>query len=288
MQDSSSSFLPKAMWAVSCSQRPGCKLSVRWLCRICEAPAGGCIKGSEPHMPISLVSIAAANSTVTVASHNGCLRHYKYRPPNDAAISNGFAEGTELRSSPIHSMATSSSHDGFAEQGSHISHAEAEEREHQSESGHSGHSREGLRSSKDEVPAESFRALDVAGFQGEVCNGHMQRTDHDREEQPSQISGTAEHSDSRKSNSGDNPRGATCEQGINSTALGNLNVEAVSALTVIESQLLYSPEGSQPDHLLSGFQVSILTMLVERNDSIVKTLPLWGLSCDAVVCATIP
>ena len=220
------------------------------------------IKGCEPHMPISLVSISAADSTVTVASHDGCLRHYKFCPPDDAAeASKGLAaplsEGGAMRSAPDHSMAASSSHkEPAAEYGSDVKSIEVDESQHQSESGLSSVSKEGQQLGADRAPADSLKAPRIAEQSAEACNGHLQRTDHDREEQSSQTSRIAEHSDSQQSNSLSTPPGGRSERGVNSTALGDLNVEAVSALTVIESQLLYSPDGGRPDHLLSGFQVS--------------------------------
>ena len=227
------------------------------------------IRGSEPHMPISLVSISAADSRVTVASHDGCLRHYRYRPPcNAAGASKGLAaslsDETAFRLSPNCDMAVSSSHIEPAAHSGDVTYGEIDEKEHESKSGLSGNSRGIIQSGNEEAPAESLRAPEAAERSGEACNGHMQRTDHDREEQPSQPSRILEHIESRQQGDNvDNTPGERSEREFNSTALGDLNVEAVSALTVIESQLLYSSEGDKPDHLLSGFQVSNLVHLPE-------------------------
>ena len=224
-------------------------------------PLVAAIKGSEPHMPISLVNISAADSIVTVASHDGCLRHYRYHASNVGADDSKTpaaspTEETALRSAPDHGSVPSGSGKAYVEQGKSVSHAEAQERERQSESGPSGDSRECLQSGTDDAPADSLRALDVAEASAEACNGHMQRTDHDREERSSQLARMAEHSEYQQAYREDRAPGERSERGINSAALDDLNVEAVSALTVIESQLLYNPHGGRPDHLLSGFQVS--------------------------------
>ena len=218
------------------------------------------VKGSAPHMPISLVSILPIDSTVTVASHDGCLRHYRYTPPGHAAgASNSLAAslspGRASGSLPDHGRAPSSTYERHSALGSDSCHAEAEEREHQSKSSPSSHKEEGPDIDKDRLPVDSLKALDMADASREACsNDHQKRTDHDREECSHSKSKLAEQSGGQRL---DDALGESREQGGHSTALGNLSVEAVSALTVIESQLLYCSEGEgRPDQLLTGFQVN--------------------------------
>ena len=224
-------------------------------------PVVAAIKGSEPHMPISLVSISPADSTLTVASHDGCLKQYRYAPATHAAGASttpaASASGARASgSAPDHVRARFSTDNQHIEQGCNSSHAESGEMRHESQSSHSSHSTEEPHSGNDGLPVNSVITLTAGDSCGDTCNGHLQRTDHDREGGASQTPWPAEHRNSQQADRVVGPLGEGRGWGGDSTALGGLNVEAVSALTVIESQLLYSPDGGQLDHLISGFQVS--------------------------------
>lgn len=215
-------------------------------------------------MPISLVSISPADSTLTVASHDGCLKQYRYTPVKEAAgartsVAASRSGGRAPGSVSDHGRARFSTDRGHDKLGCVSSNAEIGDAKHMSQSSLSSRSTGEPLSGEDGLPVNTLRTLTTADSDGEACNGHIQRTDHDREEDASQASGPAEHSDSQQANSVDGILGEGWGRGNGSTALSSLNVEAVSALTVIESQLLYSPTGGQPDHLISGFQVSSLT-----------------------------
>ena len=240
-------------------------------------PLVAAVKGSEPHMPVSHVSISSADSTLTVGSHDGCLRHYRYTQSDVAASSSG---GKAFGCQPDDGRASSSTHEGRSALGSDSSYAQAEEREHQTERPPSSHSEDGPDSDSNRLPVSSLRGLEMTENSGETCSGNQQRTDHDREESSHRDSTKAEQAGGQQADSASGSLRGSRDQGGHTTALGNLNVEAVSALTVIESQLSHRPDREgRPDQLLSGFQVSSQPTYWKSPATQQGLSPLKVLSC---------
>lgn len=240
------------------------------------------IKGSEPHMPISLVSISPADSMVTVASHDGCLKQYRVTAPDQTA---GAGRSLENPSPAGNARSQLPDEPAGAPKSLAESHSAAEVLDQLPDAGNVSfrHAREdtsgdsnsveaglvdGVSDTRDSqqclgndgVAADILRALDMSDGSMKARNAHKQRTDHDREGGGIECTPAAENGSDQSltglpkdaDNSSEERRR---QHDISCTALGDLNVQAVSALTVIESQLLCKPRDEAPDHLLSGFQV---------------------------------
>ena len=222
------------------------------------------IRAAELHMPISLVSISHADSTVTSASHDGCLKHYRYTPPADsqAAGLNALFECSSsaerpLRSSPArqHKSASEQQEENQAwDVSSSALTSDKDPSQNGRDEGNLEADSTGVNLGRPGVSEEGYGSRQAA-------TTHMQRTDHDREQADmSQPAKTAKQLGAEgifdlQTNQRQVPQ--QNEQPMRQ-ALGDVSVQAVSALTVIESQLKqgFSAMSGMHEHVLSGFQVS--------------------------------
>lgn len=222
------------------------------------------IRAAELHMPISLVSISHAESTVTSASHDGCLKHYRYMPPTDSRAAgldaplgcSSPARGP-LRSSPARQLDSASEEQEESQVWDGSSSALTSDKDLSQDGSDEGEQEadsKGVHLGRPGVSEEGYGSRQTAA-------AHVQRTDHDREQ-----AGTGPTVQSDKQLEEPETFGPQAEQRQAPQqkeqpmrqALGNVSVQAVSALTVVESQLkqgLNARTGTL-EHVLSGFQVS--------------------------------
>ena len=229
------------------------------------------IRGSEPRLPISLVSISAAESIVTCASHDSTFRHYGYtRPvsPDSASEELSEAQIAQVQASQSArqqgSATESGEHDGNEVRGCARSACDSA-----AASAAASHSK---RQTGQQTPcAESLSALDIteAGAWPDIQN--RQLTDHDRQQDDRELT-TAPDSEIKAGD--DVPPGHAgkpaqrklskcngCTAGSHAElrptgqALQEISTEAVSALTVIESNFHFTADDGLSEQLLSGFQV---------------------------------
>ena len=228
------------------------------------------IRGSEPRLPISLVSISAAERTVTCASHDSTLRHYRYTQP----VSPDRASDTPSEALTAQMLASQSAiqQPGAAETGGRIGNEEpgcassaCDSAPASAAASHSKH-----QTGQQAPCAQGLSALDITEVevQPDIQNRH--RTDHDRQQDDRELTtaldsnkagdavypGQAGESVQRKL-----PRcngctaGSQAELGLIGQALQEFSTEAVSALTVIESEFRFTADDGSSEQLLSGFQV---------------------------------
>ena len=236
------------------------------------------IRGSEPRLPISLVSISAAERTVTCASHDSTLRHYRYTQP----VSPDRASDTPSEALTAQMQASQSARQqcGATETGGHIGNEEpgcassaCDSAPASAAASHSKH-----QTGQQAPCAQSLSALDITEVEAQPDIQNRQRTDHDRQQDDRELT-TALDSDE----AGDDvppkqadgsvqrklPRcngctaGSHAELGLTGQALQEFCTEAVSALTVIESALRFTADNGSSEQLLSGFQVGPSLPLIE-------------------------
>ena len=221
------------------------------------------IRAAELHMPISLVSISHADSTVTSASHDGCLKHYRCTPPTDsrAAGLNAPLECSSpargpLRSSPARQRdsASEEQEESQAWDGSSSALTSDKDLSHNgSDGGEQEADSSGVHLGRPGVSEEGYGSRQAAA-------ADVQRTDHDREQaatgQTVQLNKQLEEPETFALQAEQRQIPQQKEQPMRQ-ALGDVSVQAVSALTVVESQLKQglSAKTGTHEHVLSGFQV---------------------------------
>ena len=228
------------------------------------------IRGSEPRLPISLVSISAAERTVTCASHDSTLRHYRYTWP--VSPDSASEELSEALTAQMQASQSARQQSSATESGMHIG---DEERGCASSACDSvavkalaSHSKQqtGQRASC----AQGLTALDITEVEAWPSAQHRQRTDHDRQQDDGELT----KAPGRHRAGADEPpgqvgepvqrelprcngctAGSHAEPGLTGQALQEISTEAVSALTVIEFALRFTADDGSSEQLLSGFQV---------------------------------
>ena len=236
----------------------------------CSFPLIAAIRGSEPRLPISLVSISAAERTVTCASHDSTLRHYRYTWP--VSPDSASEELSEALTAQMQASQSARQQSSATESGMHIG---DEERGCASSACDSvavkalaSHSKQqtGQRASC----AQGLTDLAITEVEAWPSAQHRQRTDHDRQQDDGELT----KAPGRHRAGADEPpgqvgkpvqrelprcngctAGSHAEPGLTGQALQEISTEAVSALTVIESALRFTADDGSSEQLLSGFQV---------------------------------
>ena len=232
-----------------------------------QLPLIAAIKGSEPHLPISLVSISAAESTVTCASHDSALRHYKYTGPGSP---NGTSEElSEALAAQMQASQPARQRVNATESGRHLGNEEtccvSSACDSMAINTAADYSKQ--QTGQHTPCAQSLGALDIAEIEAWPSIKHRQRTDHDRHKGEEELLTAPDTGRARRKGQADKPpprelarrdasAAGNCAR-LDPTwqALEEISTEAVSALTVIESNLHFKAENGSSEQLLSGFQV---------------------------------
>ena len=228
------------------------------------------IRGSEPHLPISLVSISAAESTVTCASHDSALRHHSYtRPVSPDRTSVELSEALTAHIPASQSVRQQSS---ATESGGHVDNEDPGS----PSSGCDGGTTSAVTSHSNQHTGQhtpcvqNLKALDVKGVNQLPSSMHRQQTNHDRQQGDLELMRAPESNRARGDESPgqasqpvgrESQRCNGCTAGSHAQpelawqALEEIRTEAVSALTVIESGFRFTADDGSSEQLLSGFQV---------------------------------
>ena len=260
------------------------------------------IRGSESRLPISLVSISAAESRVTCASHDSTLRHYRYTQP--VSPDSASEELSEAQTAQMQASQPARQRSSATESGGHVGNEEQDCASSACDSGAvkavASHSKR--QTGQQARCAQSMSALDITEVEAQPSTEHRQRTDHNRQQDDRELKTTLESDKA----GGDVPpgqagepvqrelqrcngctAGSHAELGLTGQALQEISTEAVSALTVIESALRFTADDRSSEQLLSGFQVGTepctahLHLSLNFNDT--KNMLARGLQCPLAV-----